>query len=55
MTKPRANNEVPTTEKNDVKAVESPPAQLSEADLDNIMEHLSDEALDAVAGGAEAY
>jgi hypothetical protein len=51
MTKLQANNEVPTTEKADAKAVESPPAQLSEADLDDIMEHLSDDAMDGIAGG----
>ena len=54
MTKPRANNEVPTIEKAGGKVAESPPAQLSEADLDDIIENLSDEALDGVSGGVEA-
>jgi hypothetical protein len=36
------------------KAVESPPAQLSEADLNNIMEHLSDDEMGGVAAGGEA-
>ncbi|MEI8299946.1 MAG: hypothetical protein WCH32_18265 [Pseudomonadota bacterium] len=40
--------------KSGIKALESPPTQLSEADLDNIMEHLSDEALEGVAGGGES-
>lgn len=36
---------------NDVKLVQSPPEQLSEADLDDIMEQLSDDAMDGIAGG----
>ncbi len=51
MTKLQVNNEEPTTEKADVKAVQSPPEQLSEADLDDIMEQLSDDAMDGIAGG----
>jgi hypothetical protein len=53
MTKLQANNEAPTTDKADIKAVQSPPEQLSEADLNNIMEHLSDDEMDGVAAGAE--
>jgi len=51
MTKLQVNDEAPTAEKAGVKAVQSPPEQLSEADLDNIIEQLSDDAMDGIAGG----
>jgi hypothetical protein len=44
------NGTVPA-DKSGGKAVEPPPAQLSEADLDDIVEHLSDDAMDGIAGG----
>jgi len=47
------NGAVPD-DKSGVKAVQSPPEQLSEADLDDIIEHLSDKDLDGVSAGGEA-